>query len=193
MSIQNVVLGELIWRRGYGYGYEVYDQVQELCEALGYSESIVYAALQGLARRGLIRVVDREAAVAGGRQASTRVYYAVTESGQRRFQRWMAAIPRKAPLREDLHMQLMEATTEDLPHMVDALTSLEEECREHLGVLLERPLRSGRAGHGAPGPQLVREGLILHYQATLEWVERSRRSLLNFLDGETGVPGRRRP
>ena len=38
---------------------------------------------------------------------------------------------------------------------------------------------------------LAREGLILHYQATLEWVERSRRSLRNLLDAGTGVPGRR--
>lgn len=52
MSIQNVVLGELIRRRGYGYGYEIRDQLGEISEVLGYSDTFVYAALDALARRG---------------------------------------------------------------------------------------------------------------------------------------------
>lgn len=193
MSIQKVVLGELIWRRGYGYGYEIYDQMHDLCEALGYSENIVYAALQSLARRGLVRVVEPMVAAAGGRRPNSRVYYAVTDEGEESFRGWMVGAPKKAPLREDVHMRLMEATADDLPDMIEALAAFEEKCRKQLGILMERPLRTGRGGRDAPGPQLVREGLIGHYQATLEWAERSRRSLLNYMERQTGVPGRRRP
>lgn len=52
MSVQNVVLGELIKRRGYGYGYELRDQMREFSEALGYSDTFVYAALLALGLRG---------------------------------------------------------------------------------------------------------------------------------------------
>lgn len=111
VSVQNVVLGELISRRGYGYGYELRDQLLEFTAALGYSDTVVYAALDALERRGLVRVVERDAeAVGGGRQASMRVYHEATDEGRTHFRDWMASTPKKAPLREELHRQLIAAT-----------------------------------------------------------------------------------
>jgi DNA-binding PadR family transcriptional regulator len=192
-SVHNVVLGELISRRGYGYGYELSDQLSELTAALGYSDTVVYAALVSLERQGLVRVIERETPRTAKRQARARVYHEATEKGHRQFREWMASMPRKAPLREELHMQLIEATAEDLPHMIEALGDFERQCREQLSALIGRPLRIGAGKRPAPGASLVHDGLVAHLQTMMEWAQRSRASLVNLVEHPSGVPGRRRP
>ena len=192
LSIQNVVLGELIWRRGYGYGYEVRDQMREFSEALGYSDTVVYAALDALEKKKLV-VAKRAGTTCGGRQANARVYYDVTEAGLRHFRKWMASLAAKAPLREELHMQLMAATAEDVPHLIEALDDYEMQCRAQLRHLIERPLSSWSARGWTPGVTLVQDGLLTHLQTMIEWAQRSRRALVTLIEHPTGVPGRRRP
>lgn len=190
MSIQNVVLGELIARRGYGYGYELRDALREISEALGYSENIVYASLRALREKGHVRLVVPEGAPTGD-QASTRRYHEVTDAGHRRFREWMESTPARAPLHEEIHMQLLEAEPEDLPHMVEALAAYEAQCREHLRRLVERPLRRRALRGASPGVTLVQESLVTLLQAMIESAQRSRAALINELQS-TGVPGRRR-
>lgn len=193
LSIQNMVLGELIWRRGFGYGYELQDQLLEFSEALGYSGTAVYSALRALERQGLVRVVGRPAAVGAGRQAASRVYYEVTDEGVDRYRDWMASYPKKKPLREQVHMQLMSARRDDIPHLIEALADFERQCREQLRHLMEHPLGDRGARGRTPGATLVGDGLIAHLQAMMEWAQSSRRWLVAQLDGPTGVHGRRRP
>ena len=194
VSVQNVVLGELIGRRGYAYGYELRDQLREFSEVLGYSDTFVYAALVALERQGLIRVVERDGATPSGRQASSRVYYEVTEAGDRHFRDWMATAPHKAPLREELHMQLFEMDVEqDTPQLIEFLTVFEEQCREQLRQLLEKPFGSRTARGRTPGATLVQDALLAHLQTMMEWAQRSRRSLTNLSQHPQGAPGRHRP
>ena len=203
MSVQNVVLGELIKRRGYGYGYELRDQMREFSEALGYSDTFVYAALVALERQGLVAVVDRDvdptdpsqprARSARSRQSASRVYYEVTETGRERYRDWMSGAPRKTPLREELHMQLMAADPEDVPHLIEALRDFEEQCRVQLRQVMERPLGNHSPRGDAIGATLVNDALVSHLQTSMEWAQRTRASLQNLLDHPTGVPGRRRP
>lgn len=203
MSVQNVVLGELIKRRGYGYGYELRDQMREFSEALGYSDTFVYAALLALERQGLVSVVDRDgesadlghapARTARSRQSASRVYYEVTEAGRERYRDWMSGPPRKTPLREELHMQLMAADPEDVPHLIEALCDFEEQCRVQLRQVMERPLGSHAPRVNAVGATLVHDALMSHLQTSMEWAQRTRASLQNLLDHPSGVAGRRRP
>lgn len=206
MSVQNVVLGELIKRRGYGYGYELRDQMREFSEALGYSDTFVYAALVALERQGLVAVVDREGAQPDpdrpvqrparrtpSRQSASRVYYEVTADGRRRFHQWITARSKKAPLREELHMQLMAAEQQDLPRLVEALHGFEEQCRAQLRQIIERPLGSQSPRGRAVGAMLVHDALVSHLQTSLEWAQRTRSSLQNLLAHPTGIPGRHRP
>lgn len=194
MSAQNVVLGELIGRRGYGYGYELRDQMQEFSDVLGYSPTFVYAALEALEKQGHVAVVPRGDDRSGGRrQKASRVYYEVTEAGLKHFREWMAGEPKKGSLREELHMQLLAAAPEDLPHMIDALGGFEEQCRAQLRQLIERPIGSRAARGRTPGATLVQDGMLTHLQTMMEWAQRSRRSLATLLEHPTGVPGRRRP
>jgi DNA-binding PadR family transcriptional regulator len=193
VSVQNVVLGELIGRRGYAYGYELRDQLREFSEVLGYSDTFVYAALVALERQGLIRVVERDGG-ASGRQASSRVYYEVTDAGDRHFREWMTTAPHKAPLREELHMQLFEMDVEqDTAQLIAFLTAFEEQCREQLRQLVERPFGSRTARGRTAGAALVQDALLSHLQTMMEWAQRSRRSLANLAERPPGTPGRHRP
>lgn len=195
LSIQNMLLGELIWRRGSGsgYGYELRDQLLEFSEALGYSDTVVYSSLKALERQGFVRVVERDEPAARSKQAESRVYYEVTDRGEGQYQEWMASIPKKEPLREQLHMQMMAATPRDIPHLIEALVDFEQQCREQLRHLIEHPLGNRRARGRTPGATLVGDALIVHLQAMMEWAQRSRRSLVAEIEHPTGVPGRRRP
>lgn len=205
MSVQNVVLGELIKRRGYGYGYELRDQMREFSDTLGYSDTFIYAALVALERQGLVAVVERDGEQSAltnidprfraprSRQSASRVYYEVTTAGRKRYREWMSGPPRKAPLREELHMQLMAADPDDLPHLIDALGDFEEQCRGQLGQLIERPL-GGHATQGRPlGATFVHDALFSHLQTSMEWAQRTRAALQNRLDHPAGTRGRRRP
>jgi DNA-binding PadR family transcriptional regulator len=202
VSVQNVVLGELIKRRGYGYGYELRDQMREFSEALGYSDTFVYAALVALERQGLVSVVERDeqqpprhpaARTPRSRQSASRVYYEVTDAGRARYRDWMSGAPRKTPLREELHMQLMAADREDVPHLIEALRDFEEQCRAQLRQVMERPLGSRSPRSSAIGATLVHDALVSHLQTSMEWAQRTRAALRNLSDHPTGVPGRRRP
>jgi DNA-binding PadR family transcriptional regulator len=203
VSVQNVVLGELIKRRGYGYGYQLRDQMREFSEALGYSDTFVYAALVALERQGLVAVVARDgeqrdlhhpaARALHSRQSASRVYYEVTDAGRERFRSWMSSPPRKTPMREDLHMQLMAADPDDAPHLIDALRDFEEQCRLQLRHVMERPLGSRSPRGRAIGPTLVHDALVSHLQTSMEWAQRTRTALQNLLDHPAGAPGRRRP
>jgi DNA-binding PadR family transcriptional regulator len=197
MSVQNVVLGELIKRRGYGYGYELRDQMREFSEALGYSDTFIYAALVALERQGLVAVVEREGgegpALPRSRQSASRVYYEVTEAGRTRYRDWMCGPPRKTPLREELLMQLMAADPEDVPQLVGALRDFEEQCRTQLGRIIERPLGSAPAHRRPLGATFVHDALFAHLQTSMEWAQRTRAGLQSLLDHPAGAPGRRRP
>jgi len=207
--VQNVVLGELIKRRGYGYGYELRDQLREVSDALGYSDTFIYAALMALERQGLVAVVERDGEPDPGsamgsatgtasrtprsRQSASRVYYEVTDAGRTRYRAWMNTPARKTPLREELHMQLMAAEPEDLPHLVEALRDFEDQCRTQLGELIERPLGSRPAYTRPLGATFVHDALFSHLQTSMEWAQRTRAALQHRLDHPAGVPGRRRP
>ncbi|HEY6780063.1 MAG TPA: PadR family transcriptional regulator [Thermoleophilaceae bacterium] len=195
MSVQNVVLGQIIRRRG--YGYELADRLREWSEALELSESAIYAALRSLETKGLIVEVGDDTPEQDRRRSNVRVIYEATPEGQSYFQQWMAAVPKKRPLREELHMQLMVAEDDDIPALVEGLRQMEEDCRTDLARIIGcsfDPQRSAHARISSFGAPLVQDGLISHLQTTMEWAQRSRSALRNRLDGgSTGVPGRQRP
>ncbi len=197
VQVQYVVLGELLRRRGVGYGYELREQLREVADVLGYSDTYVYAALDALERHGLVEVVEGDDAPPGSRRrGNPRVYYRVTEAGATRHREWMTKVPAKAPLREDLHMILMTAESEDLPELIPAVSEFEEQCRAQLRRVIERPLgtRSAETQRGQSfGAALVQDGLIAHLQTTMEWAQRTRATLQRLAAEANGVSGRHHP
>jgi DNA-binding PadR family transcriptional regulator len=201
VSVQNVVLGELIKRRGYGYGYELRDQMREFSETLGYSDTFVYAALVALERQGLVTVVERDGdlqllstdARPRSRQSASRVYYEVTAAGRAHYRAWISGPSRKVPLREELHMQLMAADPEDVPQLIETLRDFEEQCRTQLAQLIARPLGTLPARGRSLGAAFVHDALFSHLQTSMEWAQRTRAALQKRLDRPTGASGRHRP
>lgn len=179
MSVQNVVLGELVRRRG--YGYQLHDRLRELLiDVFGFSETAVYPALQSLERRGLIVAVDRVPSRREDRWTNPRIVYEATPEGEKRYRQWMAQPTRKTPLREELHLKLISATVEDVPALLDALDCIEEDCCRCLADVSAHPLAARQPGSPRAdtfGATLVQDAVVGHLQATLEWVERSRSAL----------------
>jgi DNA-binding PadR family transcriptional regulator len=193
--MKNVVLAQLIQRRG--YGYELQQRLSAFLTAQRFSDSALYAALMSLQKEGLIAVVGREAQVTGGGpQANARVLFEATPKGHAHFEEWMATSPKKAPLREDLHMQLLVAEESDIPALVESLKEVEEDCRLQLGQILDafeeqEPQHARISPFGAP---LVKEALLSHLQATMEWAKMSRRALEHRQAANSGeAPSRNRP
>lgn len=196
MSVQNVVLGQLIQRRG--YGYELADRLRVWAGALQLSDAAVYAALRQLESKGLASEVGREKAGLSAGRRSPRVIFEATEKGRRHFDEWMASQPRKVPLREELHMQMLVAEDADVPHLIESLKAFERECRDNLARILALSLDiEASAAHARINPvgaMLVKDALASHLQATVEWAQRSRRSLENHVSVRSpAARGRCRP
>lgn len=195
MSVQNVVLGELVRRRG--YGYQLNDRLRELLiDVFGFSETVVYPALQALEKRGLIVEVDRVPSRRDDRWSNPRIVYEATPEGEQRFREWMAGPTRMTPLREELHMKLICAVPGDVPALFGALDAVEDDCCRRLAEIAEQPLLARRSrgdACSAFGALLVQDALVAHLQTTLEWVERSRSALANLASGPVGSPRRDRP
>lgn len=181
MSVQNVVLGELVRRRG--YGYQLHDRLRELLiDVFGFSETVVYPALQALEKRGLIVEVDRAPSRRDDRWSNPRIIYEATPAGEQRYREWIAQPTKKTPLREELHLKLIGAGPADVPAIVRALDDVEDDCCKRLADISAHPLVERHPGgpqSGAFGAVLVQDALVAHLQTTLEWVERSRSALAN--------------
>lgn len=178
MSVQNVVLGQLVRRRG--YGYEIADRLRDLFgDVFGFSGTAVYPALTALEKKGLIVEVDRGPRAGDAPWPHPRVVYEATAAGRDHFHSWMQQPARKTPLREELHMKLILAQPDDVPALLDALRAVEEQCRDQLARIVERgddeqPLG---ARSSAFGSALVQDGVVAHLRTTVEWSQRSRSAL----------------
>lgn len=179
MSIQNVVLGQLIQHRG--YGWEVRERLRAFADAFAISESAVYMALNKLSERELIVEVGREqAASPSGWAAAQRRIYEVTPKGREAFERWMSSTPRKTPLREELHMQLIVAEESNIPALLSSFGEFEQSCRTQLARMFAAPLDTMNSSHVRISPwgaRAVQRALVAHLEASIAWAQTERRAL----------------
>jgi hypothetical protein len=105
----------------------------------------------------------------------------------------MAERPRKVPLREELHMQLLSSDQEDTSALIVALVDFEQDCRDQLGRLVERPLGTNHIRGRSAGAVAVQDALVSHLQTSMEWAQRTRRGFERLMSGESSACGRRRP
>lgn len=189
MSIQNVVLGQLIRHRG--YGWEVRERLRAFGDAFAISESAVYMALSKLSDRGLIVEVGREASEGpAGWKATQRRIFEATPAGHEFFERWMTTTARKSPLREELHMQLIVAEESDIPALLRSLDEFEGSCRTQLARIFACPLDTTSSANVRVSPwgaRSVQRSLVGHLQASIEWAQNERLALERRLAKSTGV------
>ncbi len=179
MSVQNVVLGQLVQRRG--YGWEIRERLRAFGEAFGITEAAIYAALRKLHERELIAETDRVSAEARATfQGAQRRVFEVTPKGRAFFAEWMAEPMTKTPLREELHMRLIVAEESDVPALLVSLREFEASCSQQLARIFASPLESVHSANArisAWGARSVQRALVGHLQASIEWAQQERLAL----------------
>ncbi len=164
MAAKQAVLGLVIERPGYGY-----QLAQRLAARLGsfaFAPSGVYAALEQLAREGLV-----DAGAPGDAPRARRTYRA-TRLGERSFEAWMLGSSPTPALRDDLHMKIALCRPRDLPRLLENVHGQELACRARLRELrLATP--SARAGQDWVGiaRRLAGETEVALWEARLQWLE----------------------
>jgi DNA-binding PadR family transcriptional regulator len=128
----------------------------------------VYQVMHQLERRGL---VARRDTMEGHR---LRRCYRLTPRGDGALRAWLARRPGwPAPLRDELLVRMLAAERDGASALERQLARQEEEFRRYLALVSERL--------GGPGASISRrladEGVRLHAEAQLRWLERCRELL----------------
>ena len=189
MGAKEVVLAQLIERRG--YGWEVLDRLESLWAALGYSDASVYTSLSTLEQQGYVVEVDRRDSDHGG---TPRRFYEATTSGITHLRDWKAQRQKSPRDREELHLQLLLARPEDIPALIERLKSIEDECRERAATIAvawtEEP-GFDDLGISPFGASLVKDALTSRNQDRLDWAKRAREALEEMLEARRAPRARR--
>jgi DNA-binding PadR family transcriptional regulator len=118
----------------------------------------VYTTLARLERGGLVRGSD---AAVGGRQKRT---YELTEAGRKALEDWLATPATARRLRDDFFLKLVLAGSSP----AEAQALIERQRRAYLQELRDVTSVSPGDNHVAA---LLLEGVALHVEADLEWLD----------------------
>jgi DNA-binding PadR family transcriptional regulator len=175
--MDSVVLGVLTERRGYGY-----DLGKRIGARMGpgwqFNPSGIYASLDRLEERRLVRHEQRESRLRSPRSRE-RTIYSATEEGLSEFEQWLRSEVRKEPVRTDVLARLAVSRPEHAGVLLDALDGYERECLDMI---------AGTTAHGdgdaTPWEQVIAEGVrdsvLQHLRAELSWVKSMRRRIEAF-------------
>jgi DNA-binding PadR family transcriptional regulator len=175
MSVKHAVLGLVIERSG--YGYELYQRLNQRVEGHEISERAVYPALSSLARSGWIQQSLRD-----GRAHRQRVWYESTPGGVDEFQGWMRRPPDEpASLRSDFRWKLALATIDDLPDLIEQTRVQQQACVDRIEALTREPQpappREDELDWRPMGRLLVRRSDVAHLQTQIEVLQAVRREM----------------
>jgi DNA-binding PadR family transcriptional regulator len=175
MSVKHAVLGLVIERPG--YGYELYQRLNQRVEGHGVSERAVYPALSSLTRSGWIQERDRE-----GRANRLRVWYESTPSGVDEFRDWMGRPSDElASLPGDLRWKLALARIEDLPGLIEQTRAQQRDCVDRIEALSREPQPAPPGEDDSDwrpmGRLLVRRSDVAHLQTQIEVLQAARRQM----------------
>ena len=162
--MRNAILALLV--AGAAYGYELKQAIDELFKSVWPPVNIgqIYSTLQRLERDGL--VVSET--VAQKRRPSRNVYQ-VTEAGHQALDEWVSAPASGPRLRDDFFVKLVLAKSSGV---ADPVELVRRQSLEYLQTLSD--LESlGRLEQGQDDviKKLLIEGVALHLQADIRWLE----------------------
>jgi len=175
MSVKHAVLGLVIERPG--YGYELYQRLNQRVEGHEISERAVYPALSSLARSGWIQQSLRD-----GHAHRQRVWYESTPDGVDEFRGWMGRPSDEvASLRSDLRWKLALASVEDLPDLIEQTRAQERACVDRIEALTREPQpeppRADDFDWRPIAQLLVRRSDVAHLQTQIEVLQAVRREM----------------
>jgi len=180
--LETIVLGSVIERPGYGY-----DLGKRIEARVGpgwqFNPSGVYASLDRLKERDLVRYEQRETLPRSSPRSRDRVVYHATDEGVVAFEDWLGSEVRKEPVRMDVLARIAVARPEHAPLLLEALEGYERECLDMV---------AGTTAHESldvrPWDRMIAEGVrdsvLQHLRAELAWIRSMRRRIEAFGDGE---------
>lgn len=159
MGVREALLGLLCVQPAHGYDLKArYDSLIDPGRSL--REPQVYATLNRLARDKLIDVVGEERGAGPVRRT-----YALTESGRRELERWLATAVQPAP---HLHAELYTKVALTTLIGGSVTTLLDRQRQAHVQRMRElTPLRHS----SEPSVAVLAEYALFHLEADLRWLE----------------------
>ena len=162
--MRNAILALLA--AGPAYGYELKQVLDRMFGAVWPPINIgqIYTTLQRLERDGLVvsEVVPRE-------RKADRVVYEITDGGREALGEWFLTTGSTPRLRDDLFMKLVLAKRSGV---VDPIQLARRQTDEHLQALSDLDAMANGEGAMDDGTgQLLIEGMALHLQADIRWLE----------------------
>ena len=159
--MQDVVLALLA--KGPSYGYELGQRLQSaLGPGSGLNAGQVYVTLGRLERGGL--VATRQVSHAA---RPDRKMYELTAAGHDRVAAWLAGTDWPKPAPAEFHLKLTAVAAAGLADPVELADAQRRELLRRLREA-EQARRSEPAGSPAG---LLLEGVVLHLQAAVQWLE----------------------
>lgn len=173
--MKHAVLGLVIERPG--YGYELYQRLNQRVEGHEISERAVYPALSSLARSGWIQQSLRD-----GRAHRQRVWYESTPDGVDEFRGWMGRPSDEvASLRSDLRWKLALASVEDLPDLIEQTRAQQRACVDRIEALTREPQpeppHADELDWRPMAQLLVRRSDVAHLQTQIEVLQAVQREM----------------
>ena len=162
--MRNAILALLA--AGPAYGYELKQVLDRMFGAVWPQINIgqIYTTLQRLERDGLVvsEVVPRE-------RKADRVVYEITEGGREALAEWFFTTGSTPRLRDDLFMKLALSKRSGV---VDPVQVVRRQAEEYLQALSDLDAMANDDGATDGGTrQLLIEGMALHLQADIRWLE----------------------
>lgn len=124
-SAKHVVLGLVIERAG--YGYDLQQRLDGRFAFLGFSERVVYRALDSLENDGLIAEVGEKRA-GRTRRGAPKKLYAATSAGLDELGRWIGEPCELSTVREEIHVKLVLAQAPNFERLLEVIDRLEQSC-----------------------------------------------------------------
>lgn len=177
LSTKHVVLGLLIERPG--YGYDLQKRLDQRFAFLGYSERVVYRALDSLCREGLIEEVG-EARAGRTPRGAPKKRYATTAAGHEEFGRWVAEPCEVAVVREEVHVKVVLSQEENFPRVIELTERLEQACLDALRAMQQAAPPSLEELADPQFPWDMATGLLIddaeatRLQGIIDWLQRVR-------------------
>lgn len=182
MSLQLVVLGEVIERPG--YGYQLTQRLQARIKGAEFGDQTVYPALRALERKRYVR----QRALGADRLAEphkARIWYEAEDAGREHFAAWFGTPLEQKPLRDELRLRIAAARIEDLPLLLDVLHDLEQSLMDRTqelagpggGVDVDELIAS-KGDWRVAGQVWLRRSEISYLASTIETIHDARRLML---------------
>lgn len=153
------------------HGYELKQAMEQMFGSAYPSPNIgqIYVTLNRLARDGLVVSQD----VTQSSRPNKRVYE-LTAAGREELAEWLNQPAQSPRIREEFFIKLALAP---LTGAVDRMALINRQRRHHLHTMRALTDMAHAIEHDNPTARLLIEGVLLHLQADLDWLEICQREM----------------